>query len=37
MMSTMPSLVTAVMPTGSLNASPQPTLPIDDDDLRLRP
>ncbi|MFI6875317.1 GNAT family N-acetyltransferase [Streptomyces sp. NPDC050400] len=32
----MPSLVTPVMPTGSLNASPQPTLPVDDD-LRLRP
>lgn len=35
-MSTMPSLVTPVMPPGSLNASAQPTLSIDDD-LLLRP
>lgn len=36
MMSAMPSLVTPVMSPGSLNAAPQPTLPIDDD-LLLRP
>jgi RimJ/RimL family protein N-acetyltransferase len=36
MMLTMPSLVTPVMSPGSLNASPQPTLSIDDD-LLLRP